>query len=153
MCATRPLLELGKTDPFEPETLAPEWLDVAADLNSPEFRDCLSDVVRHDVRKLDMQAHFWDFLPGSFFQPHVDKPHKIVTVLMYLTKDWTEANGGCLQILGSGDPEDVHCVVPPKVNMGVILKREPRAWHAVTRIPPDSTRNRRLLQAWFWEDQ
>lgn len=147
---TRPLLELGKKEPFEPDTLDPIWLDVARDLLSPSFRECLSGAAQYDVRHFDMQAHFWDFAEGSFFQPHVDKPHKIVTFLMYLTKDWTEENGGCLQVLGSNDPSDVRHVVPPRANTAVILKWEPNAWHSVSRIPFGVTKNRLVLQAWFW---
>jgi len=149
---TRPLLELGETKPFKPESLHTAWLDLARELNVPEFRDCLSDVVEHDVRALQLQAHFWEFHPGSFFQPHIDKPHKKITFLMYLTKNWGEENGGCLQVLGSSDLSDVHHTVPPTANNGVILKRDPDSWHAVTRIPFDSKQPRRLVQAWFWED-
>jgi hypothetical protein len=147
---TRPLLELGKKQPFEPDSLDPIWLDVAHDLISPAFREVLSDAVQYDVRKLDMQAHFWEFAEGSFFQPHVDKPHKIVTFLMYLTKNWTEEHGGCLNILGSADPCDVRRVIAPRANTAVVLKREAQAWHSVSRIPIGVARNRLLLQAWFW---
>jgi hypothetical protein len=148
---TRPLLELGASEPFEPDSLNPVWLKVAKDLTSPEFRDCISDVAQHDVRKLEMQAHFWEFREGSFFQAHVDKPHKVVTFLMYLTKNWAIENGGCLQILSSREPHCAAYTVPPIANNGVILKREPAAWHAVTKIPADSKRHRVLLQAWFWD--
>jgi hypothetical protein len=148
---TRPLLELGRSEPYEHETLDPAWLAVARDLASPEFRDCLSDVVLHDVRNLEMQAHFWEFSEGSFFQPHIDKPHKIVTILMYLTRGWQEADGGRLQILGSSDPDDVRHSVPPAANIGVVLRRTSEAWHSVSPIPFGTPRPRRLLQAWFWE--
>jgi hypothetical protein len=148
---TRPLLELGSSEPYEPEGLDPAWHAVAQDLVSRDFRECVSDVALHDVRRLEMQAHFWEFCEGSFFQPHVDKPHKIVTILMYLTRDWQEAEGGRLQILGSSDPADVRHSVAPAANNGVVLKRTPDSWHSVSPIPFGTGRPRLLLQAWFWE--
>ncbi|MCY4559408.1 MAG: 2OG-Fe(II) oxygenase [Chloroflexi bacterium] len=147
---TRPLLELGSKDPFEPDTLDPLWLCVADDLSSRDYRECLSETVRHNVRDLKMQAHFWEFGEGSFFQPHVDKTHKIVTHLMYLTKGWTEGKGGCLQLLGSKNSADIRRTFPPTANFGVLLKREPHAWHSVSKIPIGIDSPRLVLQAWFW---
>lgn len=147
---TRPLLELGAQEPFAPEGLDEPWLDVAADLLSPEYRECISDVVQFDVRGLQMQAHFWRFGEGSFFQPHVDKPHKMVTHLMYLNEQWTPEMGGCLQLLSSGDPGDVQVEVPPIKNTGVVLRRTDWAWHAVSKVPRGCEEMRRVLQVWFW---
>lgn len=147
---TRPLLELGAEEPFEPGGLDAPWLEVASDLLSPEYRECISDVARFDVRRLQMQAHFWRFGGGSFFQPHVDKPHKMVTHLMYLNEQWTPEMGGCLQLLASGDPADVRVEVPPIRNTGVVLRRTDWAWHAVTKVPQDFGGARRVLQVWFW---
>lgn len=147
---TRPLLELGAEEPFAPDGLDGAWLDVASDLLSPEYRECISDVARCDVRRLQMQTHFWRFGEGSFFQPHVDKPHKIVTHLMYLSEQWTPEMGGCLQLLGSGDPGDVRVEVPPLKNTGVVLRRTDWAWHAVSKMPRGREGTRRVLQVWFW---
>ena len=148
--ATRPLIELGEQRPSEPSELGDRWLSTAEDLLTSEYRECLSDLTKHDVRQLRMQAHFWRFDEGSFFQPHVDKPHKVVTHLMYLTDTWTEDMGGCFQVLGSSDPGDVHTEVPPLPNNSVVLKRTDNAWHSVSATPRDSLRSRRLLQVWFW---
>lgn len=147
---TRALLELGETKPHEPEGLSDEWLAVAEDLLSAEYRERLSDVTGHDVRRLRMQAHFWRFNEGAEFQPHVDKPHKIVTHLLYLTDDWSKDMGGCFQVLGSNDPADVHTEIPPVPNNSIVLRRTDNAWHAVSGIPRGIDRSRKLLQIWFW---
>jgi hypothetical protein len=147
---TRALLELGADAPFEPNGLDAPWLEVASDLLSPEYRDCISEVAQYDVRRLRMQAHFWRFGEGSFFQPHVDKPHKMVTHLMYLSDQWTPDMGGCLQLLGSGDPNDVRVEVPPIKNTAVVLRRTDWAWHAVSKVPRGCERMRQVLQVWFW---
>ncbi|HEU5160825.1 MAG TPA: 2OG-Fe(II) oxygenase [Streptosporangiaceae bacterium] len=148
--STRALLELGERDPHEPAGLADVWLGVAEDLTSPEYRERLSDLTGYDVRGLRMQAHFWRFGEGSRFQPHVDKPHKIVTHLMYLTDGWSREMGGCFRVLGSGEPDDVHTEIPPVPNNSIVLRRTDNAWHSVTPIPRGSTRSRKLLQVWFW---
>jgi SM-20-related protein len=150
--ATRPLLELGSTEPHEPSELDEVWLALAEDLLSDAYRENLSALTGRDVRSLPMQAHFWRFEPGSHFQPHVDKPHKIVTQLLYLTEDWSAEMGGCFRILGSDDPEDVLEEVPPLPNNSLVLSRTDNAWHSVSAIPRDTDRSRRLVQIWFWGD-
>ena len=147
---TRALLELGAKEPFKPEELDKAWLEVASDLLSPEYRDCISNIAHFDVRCLQMQAHFWRFGEGAFFQPHIDKPHKMVTHLIYLNEQWTPEMGGCLQLLGSGDPNDVQVEVPPIKNTGVVLRRTDWAWHAVSKIPLGCKLTRQVLQVWFW---
>jgi hypothetical protein len=148
---TRPLLNLGQKDVYEPEGLDEAWLGVADDLLSAEYRECISEVTGHDVRSLELQAHFWRFKEGSFFTPHVDKPHKIVTHLMYLNDEWFPEMGGVLQIHGSSSPDDVLAQIPPRKNTGVLLKRTDNAWHSVSRIPLGKGWTRRVLQVWFWQ--
>lgn len=148
--ATRALLELGETRPYRPEGLADVWLAVAEDLTSAEYRERLTELTGHDVRDLKMQAHFWRFDEGAYFQPHVDKPHKIVTHLLYLTDQWSPGMGGCFRVLRSNDPEDVHAEVPPVPNNSIVLRRTDDAWHSVSSIPRGSKRSRTLLQVWFW---
>lgn len=148
--ATRALLELGESAPHDAASLDDLWLAFSEDLLSPDYRESLSESTGHDVRGLRMQAHFWRFEEGSFFQPHVDKAHKIVTHLMYLTDDWTPEMGGCFRVLSSDDPGDVHTEIPPLPNNAIVLRRTDNAWHSVSAIPRGSGRTRRLVQVWFW---
>ncbi|PCG84223.1 hypothetical protein CIB93_20630 [Streptomyces sp. WZ.A104] len=150
--ATRALLELGEERPHRPEGLDDIWSAVAEDLTSAEYRERLTELTGHDVRKLKMQAHFWRFDEGAFFQPHVDKPHKMVTQLFYLTDQWSKDMGGCFRVLGSNDAEDVHAEIPPVPNNSIVLRRTDNAWHSVSPVPRGSGRSRTLLQVWFWDD-
>jgi hypothetical protein len=149
---TRPLLELDEEQVNEPSALDPFWLQVAEDLLDRAYRECVSDVTGYDVRKLKMQVHFWRYKEGSFFQPHVDKPHKIVTHLMYLTDNWTPEMGGCFRILASQRADDIYAEVPPDSGRSILLKRTDNAWHSVELVPRGSTQERHVLQAWFWAD-
>jgi len=146
---TRALLELGETRPFKPEGLDDAWHAVAEDLVSPEYRERLTDVTGYDVRSIPMQAHFWIYREGSFFKPHVDKPHKVVTHLMYLTDGWQPEMGGSFQVLGSGDQEDVREEISPSLNNAIVLRRTDNAWHSVSEVPRGQP-PRILLQSWFW---
>jgi hypothetical protein len=148
---TRALLELGQTEPHDKHELADVWLAVAQDLLSKEYRERLTKLTGHDVRELPMQAHFWRFYGGAFFQPHIDKSHKIVTHLMYLTPEWSPEMGGCFRVLGSNDPEDVHTEIAPTSNVSIVLRRTDNAWHCVSRIPRETQQTRTLLQVWFWK--
>lgn len=147
---TRALLEFGSSEPREADDLDEAWVAVAEDLCSPAYRECLSDVTGLDVRDLPMQAHFWQFMEGATFKPHVDKPHKIVTHLFYLADEWHPGLGGCFQVLRSSDPGDVHTEIPPVPNDSIVLRRTDEAWHAVSPIPRGTDRTRKVLQIWFW---
>ena len=148
---TRPLLELGEKRPAEDASdLDHVWFELANELHSREYLEALSDLTGCDVRNLEFQAHFWRFKSGSFFQPHVDKPHKVVTHLMYLTDNWVESMGGCFHVLGSSDPADIRVEISPSLNNSIVLRRTDNAWHSVSPIPRTSNRERMLLQVWFW---
>ncbi|MEU7723851.1 2OG-Fe(II) oxygenase [Streptomyces sp. NPDC040724] len=146
---TRPLLNLGESSPHEPGELNDVWLEVAEDLTSPEYRQALTELTGFDVRSIPMQTHFWSFDGGASFKPHVDKPHKMVTHLMYLTENWDPSAGGSFLILGSDDVTDVVHSFPPYANHSLVLRRTDDAWHSVTPIPRGG-RSRRLIQTWFW---
>jgi hypothetical protein len=146
---TRALLELGETRAHEPDGLAEVWLELADELTSAEYRERLSELTGLDVRPMRMQAHFWRFEDGASFKPHVDKPHKVVTHLMYLTENWTPEMGGCFRVLRSDDHGDVHAEIPPRPNNAIVLRRTDHAWHSVSSVPLGQ-RPRKLLQVWFW---
>jgi SM-20-related protein len=146
---TRPLLNLGDSAPHEPDALDEVWLEVADDLSSPEYREALTELTGFDVRELPMQTHFWSFEGGASFKPHVDKAHKMVTHLMYLTENWDPSVGGSFLVLGSDDETDVVHSLPPYANSSLVLRRTDNAWHSVDSIPRGG-RPRRLIQTWFW---
>lgn len=146
---TRPLLNLGETTPHEPEGLDDCWVALAEDIASAEYREALSDLTGFDVRPYPSQTHFWSFEGGASFKAHVDKPHKLVTHLMYLTENWDPSVGGSFQVLGSDDTSDVVAEYPPYANHSLVLRRTDDAWHSVTGIPRGG-RPRRLVQTWFW---
>jgi SM-20-related protein len=56
----------------------------------------------------ELEAHLAVYPPGSFYRKHLDQfrgiGQRVVTTILYLNDDWTEADGGQLRIYN--DPED-----------------------------------------------
>jgi len=60
---------------------------------------------------------------------HTDQESKILTVLIYMNRQW-EQTGGCLRLLRSGtDIEDVITEIPPRDGTLVAFRRSENSWH------------------------
>lgn len=65
-----------------------------------------------------------DFIPG-------EESHRL---LIQLNRGWEDANGGLLVFFNSKDPADVHRVLRPLHNTGVVFEISESSLHAVTPI-------------------
>lgn len=65
-----------------------------------------------------------DFIPG-------EESHRL---LIQLNRGWEDANGGLLCIFNSNDPSDVHRILRPVHNSGVVFEISKASLHAVTPI-------------------
>ncbi len=65
-----------------------------------------------------------DFIPG-------EESHRL---LIQLNRGWEDANGGLLVFFNSNDPADVHRVLRPLHNTGVVFEISESSLHAVTPI-------------------
>lgn len=146
---TRALIERGADDLHAREALAQAWQQVGEDLLSSEYRAALGACAGVDLTGCQMQSHFWRYEPGSRFDPHVDKPHKIVTHLLYFNPGWQDEWGGDLRLLNSDQVDDVAASVTPTAGQGIVLVRSEQAWHAVKELH-DGHGSRKVLQTWFW---
>lgn len=62
-------------------------------------------------------------------QIHIDSKTKLITILLYLNRQWN-AGGGRLRLLrGEHDLEDVVAEVPPDQGALVAFRCRPNAWH------------------------
>jgi len=60
---------------------------------------------------------------------HTDTESKIITVLVYMNTEWSDA-GGRLRVLRSGDDlEDYAAEVPPDAGTLLAFRRSDRSWH------------------------
>jgi len=65
-----------------------------------------------------------DFIPG-------EESHRL---LIQFNRGWEDANGGLLVFFNSDDPADVHRVLRPLHNTGVVFEISESSLHAVTPI-------------------
>lgn len=66
---------------------------------------------------------------GTDGKIHTDSKDKIITVLLYLNKDWSH-DGGKLRMLRSGtDIDDFAEEVPPDNGTLLVFKRSEKSWH------------------------
>ncbi|MFD4121318.1 cyclophane-containing peptide 2OG-Fe(II) oxygenase YhhC [Alcaligenes faecalis] len=65
-----------------------------------------------------------DFIPG-------EESHRL---LIQLNRGWQDSNGGMLVFFNSNNPADIHRVLRPLHNSGVLFEISPASLHAVTPI-------------------
>lgn len=148
--AARPLVLLGEDAPWSPEGLAPAWRSVADMLLSPAYRSTLGGLIGRSLEGAGMEASVWRWGRDSELGPHLDLPSKIVTQVIYLNAGWDPSWGGCLRILNSRDPDDVHAELPPALGSASVLVRSDCSWHSVTPVSPAADAERlSLIVTWF----
>lgn len=127
-------------------TALPELLETLA---GKCYRKLLGALTGTDLDGAKLTTSLWEYAPGDWLVPHVDKASKIVTQIFYLTPGWKEHDGGRLLILGSSDQRDVRAAHIPVLGSSAVLVRSDDSWHAV-EAPLPGTLARRSLTATFW---
>lgn len=146
----RELIRMRDTAVSRPEHLSPAWSRLAEDLRSPQYRDLVSMLTGVDLDDAPLEVNVYHFGPRALLGAHTDLPDKLVTHVLYFNDGWDPADGGCLSILGSADPDDVVTQVQPLVGSSALLVRSDRSWHAVTPVAADSARSRRSVTVVFY---
>lgn len=113
--------------------------DAIADAFSPssrqELRQYMEEIFGVELStQIDITAHLLthgqrikihnDFIPG-------EESHRL---LIQLNRGWKDDNGGLLVFFNSDDPSDVHRVLRPIHNTGVVFEISESSLHAVTPI-------------------
>ncbi|WP_432421292.1 2OG-Fe(II) oxygenase [Mesorhizobium huakuii] len=88
---------------------------------------------------------------GCWIGPHLDRPDKRLTQIVYLQHPQDRLVGGDLLILGSDKMDDVVRSVPPRPNMSVVLLPSSQSWHAVSMLESASNAPRRCVLVHFSE--
>lgn len=139
-------------DPFEIKRLLrnkgaipPNCLKLFQFLQSPEFIKELSSITGYSLIP-DQEKYYWGihkFEDGDFLDIHVDAGMNVKTGLkkrltlgLYLSKDWTEANGGHIELWkGESSKYDnaklTECAVSvlPKFNRLILFDCNDYSWH------------------------
>lgn len=119
----------GGSYPLDSIDVPPAVQSLIDQMDGPEFEKAIED--KFDV-KLNGHPKMYSlrgYCRNSDGKIHTDSKDKIITVLLYLNKDW-EHEGGKLRMLRSGsDLEDFSEEVPPDNGTLLVFKRSDKSWH------------------------
>ncbi|QHF45995.1 oxidoreductase [Pseudomonas sp. S35] len=146
----RQLIAMGSHEVVHPEALSREWQALTDSLRSPHYREAMSALTGVDLTQVPMEVNVFHYGPGANLGPHPDLGDKLVTHILYFNQTWNPAEGGCLQILGSGAPTDVVAQVIPVIGNSAILVRSDNSWHAVSRVVDGCQSSRRSVTVTFY---
>jgi Rps23 Pro-64 3,4-dihydroxylase Tpa1-like proline 4-hydroxylase len=146
----RQLIAMDTLQVVNPQALSPEWLALSKCLCSTAYREAMSVLTGLDLTLSPMEANIFHYGPGANLGPHPDLADKLVTHILYFNSAWSSDDGGCLQILGSADPEHVLAEVVPVIGNSAVLVRSDKSWHAVSRVVDDCCSSRRSLTVTFY---
>jgi Rps23 Pro-64 3,4-dihydroxylase Tpa1-like proline 4-hydroxylase len=83
---------------------------------------------------------------GGYLRPHLDNSHdkdrgryRVLNLLYYVTPDWSEADGGSLQLWDHG-PTGAPRTIPSLFNRLVMMATNRTSWHSVNQILADRAR-------------
>lgn len=82
------------------------------------------DVTAHRLTQGQRIRIHNDFIPG-------EETHRL---LIQLNRGWQDSNGGLLVFFNSSNPADIHRILRPVHNSGVVFEISPASLHAVTPI-------------------
>jgi len=146
---SRSLIHMGASTATYAEALSPAWAALAKDLLSPDYRKSLSRLTGRDLASCDLEVNAIHYGPGAWLGPHLDLKEKIATHVLYFNESWNPADGGCIRILNSSNPEDVAAEIPPIVGGSSLLVRSESSWHMVSKVKGDCRLSRRSLNVIF----
>lgn len=83
---------------------------------------------------------------GAYLRPHLDNSHdakreryRVLNLLYYVTPDWTEADGGSLQLWDHG-PKGSPRTISSTFNSLVVMLTNKQSWHSVSEVTGDGRR-------------
>jgi Rps23 Pro-64 3,4-dihydroxylase Tpa1-like proline 4-hydroxylase len=84
--------------------------------------------------------------PGHYLNPHIDNSHdrsqqkyRVLNLLYYVSPDWSQHDGGNLELWPSG-PKGQPITVVSKFNRLVVMVTHKHSWHSVSRSMAKSDR-------------
>ncbi|MDI3324005.1 2OG-Fe(II) oxygenase [Pontibacterium granulatum] len=98
-----------------------EWLDWTGRLKTYINRKLILGL-------FSFESHFAHYSPGAFYKRHVDafrgEANRVLTMVVYLNRDWTEDDGGELVLYTSDTDQDGIKVTPAMGTVVVFLSEE-----------------------------
>ena len=125
----------------DPELSIQYWLNEVRDLTTALNENLFLSLSAYD-------CHFACYDPGDFYQKHRDRfrnnPERILSVILFLNKDWLAKDAGELIIFDNENPERIAAEIKPE-NGSMVIFRSDKIFHEVR-----TTKRRRLsLTGWL----
>ena len=112
----------------------PAWDRFVEYVTGEAYRAELSRLTGLSLRDAPVEVNLWRYHSDCWLDPHVDKPDKLVTHILYFNAHWPADAGGNLVLLESRSPDTAVRRVAPLLDTGIVLVRSDDSWHAVERV-------------------
>jgi SM-20-related protein len=124
-----PQIDKGGSFPLSSLTYGPGFSELVDSLLKPELRDAFAGYFGIDLTDRPPTLTVRGRARTKDGQIHIDSKTKLITVLIYLNRNW-QAAGGNLRLLRSPDDiEDVVAEVPAEAGTLVAFRCRENAWH------------------------
>ncbi|MDX2202294.1 MAG: 2OG-Fe(II) oxygenase [Hyphomicrobiaceae bacterium] len=144
-----PSIPSGGSFPIESLTTDMLIKDVIADLDSREFEEVIEEKFGVELAGRPKMYSLRGHTRAKDGQIHTDSKDKIITVLLYLNREWPEKLGR-LRILRDGQNlENYVAEVAPDNGTMLIFKRSDNSWHG---HPPFAGPRRSLQMNWMVDE-
>ncbi len=131
---------------LEELTGGPGFQTLIDELQSPAFRQQVEAKFGIDLSSLPIRINVWGYCGRDNGRIHTDTKSKVITVLLYLNRDWPH-EGGRLRLLRSAtDLEDYATEVPPMGGNLLIFRRSEKSFQGHKLFQGE----RRVIQLNWW---
>lgn len=119
----------GGSYPLDTVSVSPPLQALIDAMDGPEFEAAIEKKFGVSLKGQPKMYSLRGYCRRTDGKIHTDSKDKIITVLLYLNRDWQE-EGGKLRMLKSGtNLEDFAEEVPPDNGTLLIFKRSDKSWH------------------------
>ncbi|HYQ90639.1 MAG TPA: 2OG-Fe(II) oxygenase [Candidatus Competibacteraceae bacterium] len=133
---------------LEEVTGGPGFQTLIEELQSPAFRQQVEAKFGIDLAGRPIRINVWGYCGKANGNIHTDSKTKLITVLLYLNRDWPH-EGGRLRVLRSAtDLDDYAAEVPPMGGHLLVFRRSEKSFHGHKPFQGE----RRVIQFNWWVD-
>jgi hypothetical protein len=126
--AAYPVVDKPGSFPLAGLTYGKSFAGLIRELEGPEVRNAFEDKFGIDLANRPTMITARGMCRARDGQIHTDSRSKVITVLIYLNRQW-ESQGGCLRLLRSPDLEDCIQEVNPDAGTMITFLNTENAWH------------------------
>ena len=129
-----PQLQSPGSVPISQTRSGPGFEALVQELEGEEFRSLIASKLDLDLADCPVMTTVRGVMREKDGRIHTDSRTKVVTVLLYLNKEWNQRDG-CLRILRNGkNIEDYVEEIPPLAGTMVIFEVTDNCWHGHTPV-------------------